>query len=154
MRASSKCSYVHSSQYYSNHRRHGEFGQDIFTLRGTYFQGRCPKSVNMHWRRFATKDIPFSDPKEFEQWLLQRWREKDDLLEYFMQHGRFPADDGTSAAINGAKPIRGAGYIETEVRPKSVLELLQVLVPPLTLALLYNVFLKYYRMSLRALRLA
>ncbi|KAF8533795.1 hypothetical protein BDD12DRAFT_863490, partial [Trichophaea hybrida] len=32
-----------------------------FTLYSTFFQGRPPKSVNMHWRRFAVKDIPLTD---------------------------------------------------------------------------------------------
>ncbi|KAI9679086.1 MAG: hypothetical protein M1829_001756 [Trizodia sp. TS-e1964] len=103
----------------------GEYGQDIFTLRSTYFQGRPPKSVNMYWRRFAISSIPLDDIKAFEQWLLARWREKDELLEMYVQNGRFPADDGIDASsgdgdgmgrieVNSVK--RGAGYIETEVK--------------------------------------
>ena len=58
----------------------------------------------MHWRRFATSTIPLSTA-EFEAWLAERWREKDDLLEYYMQNGRFPEDE-SSKPINGysAKP--------------------------------------------------
>jgi len=70
----------------------GQFGQDYFTLYSTFFQGRPPKSVNMHWRRFAVKDIPLTD-FEFELWLRERWIEKDDLLEYYMENGNFPEDD-------------------------------------------------------------
>ncbi|KAA8905536.1 acyltransferase-domain-containing protein [Sphaerosporella brunnea] len=73
--------------------RRNEFGQDYFTLYSTYFEGRPPKSVNMHWRRFAVKDIPIEDPAEFELWLRERWYEKDNLLEYYMENGRFPEDD-------------------------------------------------------------
>jgi lysocardiolipin and lysophospholipid acyltransferase len=47
----------------------------------------------MHWRRFAVKDIPIADPTEFELWLRERWVEKDNLLEYYMDNGRFPEDD-------------------------------------------------------------
>lgn len=40
----------------------GQFAQDIFTLKAGYLEGRPPKSVSMHWRRFAIKDIPMKDP--------------------------------------------------------------------------------------------
>ncbi|KAF2114906.1 acyltransferase-domain-containing protein [Lophiotrema nucula] len=131
----------------------GQYGQDLFTLRGTYFQGRRPKSVNMHWRRYAIKDIPLDDAKEFEAWLLKRWREKDDLLEHYVQNGRFPADEGTSPAINGAKPLKGAGHIETEVRTQNPFEFLQIFVPTATLVLLINLLFKFIDVVLRTLRI-
>ena len=129
----------------------GQFGQDLFTLRSTYFEGRPPKSVNMHWRRFAIKDIPTHDDKVFADWLLARWREKDDLLEHYLENGRFPADAGTSPSLNGAKPLKGAGWIETEVRPKNPLEVFQILVPVAAFALVINVLLKFWNMFLRIL---
>ncbi|RPA92167.1 acyltransferase-domain-containing protein [Choiromyces venosus 120613-1] len=79
----------------------GKFGQDYFTLNSTYFEGRPPKSVNMHWRRFAVSSIPVSDTAEFEAWLAQRWREKDDFLEYYMENGRFPEDEDEKIQSNG-----------------------------------------------------
>ena len=103
----------------------------------------------MHWRRFAIKDIPTHDEKVFSDWLLARWREKDDLLEHYLEHGRFPADSGTSPALHGAKPLRGAGWIETEVRPKNPLEVMQILVPVAALALVVNVLLKFWNMLSR-----
>jgi hypothetical protein len=130
----------------------GQYGQDIFTLRSTYFQGRPPKSVNMHWRRFATKDIP-TDEKEFSDWLLKRWREKDDLIEHFIQHGRFPADEGTTPNVNGGKPLKGAGHIVTGVRPTNPIEFLQIFVPPAALMLVINVIIKFTNMVLRILRI-
>ncbi|KAF2181631.1 acyltransferase-domain-containing protein [Zopfia rhizophila CBS 207.26] len=131
----------------------GQFGQDLFTLRSTYFQGRRPKSVNMHWRRFATKDIPVDNSKEFEKWLLERWREKDDLLEHYIENGRFPADDGIGPTINGAQPVKGAGYIETEVRTANPLEFIQIFIPPMALALVINVIMNFFRMVLRILHI-
>lgn len=74
-------------------QRRGEYGQDIFSLRSMYFQGRRPKSVNMYWRRFKVSEIPMDDAKAFEIWLRDRWTEKDDLIELFVQQGRFPAND-------------------------------------------------------------
>lgn len=130
----------------------GQFGQDLFSLRSTYFQGRPPKSVSMHWRRFATKDIP-EDENAFGDWLLKRWREKDDLLEYYIQNGRFPADEGTTPGTNGERELKGAGYIETEVRPKTPLEFLEILIPPAALALVINVIVKIVNMILRILRI-
>lgn len=133
--------------------RRGQYGQDIFTLRSTYFQGRSPKSVNMHWRRFAIKDIPIHDEKQFADWLLARWREKDDLLEYYLENGRFPADEGSSPAVNGGKPLKGAGHIETEVRPTSLTEVMQIFMPLAAFALVINVLLKILYMVLRLLHL-
>ena len=71
----------------------GQFGQDIFTLRSSFFEGRPPKSVNMHWRRFHIDTIPMNNTKAFDVWLRNRWREKDYMLEYFSRHNRFPAEE-------------------------------------------------------------
>ncbi|KAK5018373.1 acyltransferase-domain-containing protein [Cryomyces antarcticus] len=129
----------------------GQFGQDIFTLRSTYFQGRPPKSVNMYWRRFWVGDIPVGDKDAFDKWLLERWREKDELLEQYVQTGRFPADEGSDSLItngNGAAgkgaAAAGSGYIETEVRPRQPLEFLQIFSPVAATVLLINVIWKLW----------
>ncbi|EMD92575.1 hypothetical protein COCC4DRAFT_58130 [Bipolaris maydis ATCC 48331] len=127
----------------------GQYGQDIFTLRGTYFQGRSPKSVNMHWRRYATADIPVHDEKEFSDWLLLRWREKDDLLQYFVENNRFPADDGETPNVDGGEPLKGAGWIETDVRPVKWYEWLQIFVPTAALGLIVNVFVKIFNIVMK-----
>jgi 1-acyl-sn-glycerol-3-phosphate acyltransferase len=107
----------------------GEYGQDIFTLRSTYFQGRPPKSVNMHWRRFRIKDIPFSDSDAMHQWTLDRWREKDELIEAFMKTGKFPADKEAVSIEGGVDGPLKTAYINTEVRPRSPIEFLGMFVP-------------------------
>ncbi|PBP16274.1 acyltransferase [Diplocarpon rosae] len=92
----------------------GEFGQDLFTLRSMYLQGRPPPSVNMYWRRFAIKDMPLSDPREFDLWMRERWYEKDSFMEHYLTTGRFPSD---KSAINGVAPETDKGdFIETEVK--------------------------------------
>jgi len=88
-------------------RRHGEFGQDYFTLYATYFEGRPPKSVNMHWRRFAIKDIPVTDSAAFEIWLRERWIEKDQLLDFYAEHGRFPEDEDAREETKKEKATSG-----------------------------------------------
>lgn len=118
----------------------GSYGQDIFTLRSVYFQGRPPTSVNMHWRRFAIKDIPYGDKDAMHEWTMQRWREKDDLIETFLKEGKFPADV-EAVEIEGApreKGFRGR-YINTEVRPRSPFEFLAIFMPVLTVGLVGRV---------------
>jgi hypothetical protein len=96
----------------------------------------------MHWRRFRIAAIPLHDEKLFSDWVLTRWREKDDLLQYFVENNRFPADAGVSPNVNGGSPVRGAGWIETEVRPAKWGEWIQVFVPTAALVLVVNVVLK------------
>ncbi|KAK5167364.1 uncharacterized protein LTR77_007063 [Saxophila tyrrhenica] len=114
----------------------GDYGQDVFTLRSVYFQGRPPKSVNMHWRRFAIKDIPFNDHDAMYEWILQRWREKDELIGEFMRTGKFPADAEGVTDEGGKEEQR---YINTEVKPRSPLEFLAMFTPVLGAALVGRV---------------
>ncbi|KAH7091052.1 acyltransferase-domain-containing protein [Paraphoma chrysanthemicola] len=119
----------------------GQFGQDIFTLRSTFFEGRPPKSVNMHWRRFHIDSIPIQNTKAFEVWLRNRWREKDYMLEYFNRNNRFPAEDfwkhhldlDSSSSQNGGKSIRSvprpAVQIETEVKSGNWNEFVKIFAP-------------------------
>ncbi|KAI5838899.1 acyltransferase-domain-containing protein [Morchella snyderi] len=151
----------------------GKFGQDYFTLSSTYFQGRPPKSVNMHWRRFAVSSIPISDPHLFELWIRQRWIEKDHLLEHYMLNGRFPEDDGRSGSdiqtttetgavdlkrkikvggkeriiiTTGGSSANGnwGGPIETEVKLQTPWEVLEIPKILFTLGLLFNIITKLY----------
>ena len=45
--------------------------------------------VALHVRRFQISDIP-KDEKELSAWLRARWVEKDALLDYYYQHGKWP----------------------------------------------------------------
>jgi len=118
----------------------GQFGQDIFTLRSTFFEGRPPKSVNMHWRRFRIDSIPIHNTKAFEVWLRNRWREKDYMLEYFNRNNRFPAEDfwkdhldTDGGSSQGGKSIRSvprpAVQIETEVKSGNWNEFVKIFAP-------------------------
>ncbi|KIW19914.1 hypothetical protein PV08_00489 [Exophiala spinifera] len=117
----------------------GGFAPEFFTIRSTYLQGRPPKCVNMHWRRFAVSSIPLSDAKEFEAWLMDRWREKDELLEQWYDTGRFPADSDSADTTKG---ISKEGYIETEMTLNSWMEIGQIFVVLASVALMANVAVK------------
>jgi lysocardiolipin and lysophospholipid acyltransferase len=107
----------------------------------------------MHWRRFRIADIPLHDEKVFSDWVLARWREKDDLLQYFVENNRFPADEGVSASSKDGKAVKGAGWIETEVRPVKWGEWIQVFIPSAALGLVLNVVLKLLDIVLKVLRI-
>jgi 1-acyl-sn-glycerol-3-phosphate acyltransferase len=119
----------------------GQFGQDIFTLRSSFFEGRPPKSVNMHWRRFHIDTIPIHNTKAFEVWLRNRWREKDYMLEYFSRHNRFPAEEfwkdhldmGDRSSQSQGKSIRTvprpAVNITTQVKSGNWNEFVKIFAP-------------------------
>lgn len=94
----------------------------------------------MYWRRFAVSDIPVKDKAAFETWVLDRWREKDELLETFYDTGRFPSND---------KSEKAGDYIETDVRLSSWLEIGQPFVVLAALALVANVLVKTWEMVTR-----
>lgn len=107
----------------------GGYASQVFGLRSVYFQGRPPKSVNMHWRRFAIKDIPLDDSTKMSEWILERWREKDELLSYFVKNGKFPGDKSAVYIESGPTDSFKTPYINTEVRPQTPVEMLQIFMP-------------------------
>lgn len=109
----------------------GQFGQDIFTLRSSMFEGRPPKSVNMHFRRFKLSDIPIDDDKAFEVWLRNRWREKDYLLEHFARYDRFPEDSSwmIKQRQQKKKGPMSATIIATHIKSNSLEEFLSIFAP-------------------------
>ena len=114
----------------------------------------------MHWRRFRIADIPTHSEDAFSTWLIARWREKDDLLQYYLENNRFPADEGVTelngnanGGVNGSpKVVRGAGWIETEVKPVRVWEVATVFVPTAALGLMGNVLWKMGRLVVTVAR--
>jgi 1-acyl-sn-glycerol-3-phosphate acyltransferase len=109
---------------------YGGYGEEYFTLRSSYFEGRPPKSVNMFWRRFAIDSIPLDTIEEFDVWLRARWTEKDDLLEEYVTTGRFPPSQDLEFQTEDEKGRLYAGhqggFIETEMKPQYGFEILGV----------------------------
>ena len=114
----------------------GKYGQDIFTLRSSFFEGRPPKSVNMFWRRFKISDIPLDNDEAFGRWLINRWREKDYILEYFFKYNQFPSEGPVKAlaAAEGKRKPNHAKMIGTEVRGGGWDEFLSIFGPITTAA--------------------
>lgn len=126
----------------ANKTRPEEFGQDIFTLRSSMFEGRPPKSVNMHFRRFKIADIPIDDDKAFDIWLRNRWREKDYLLEHFVQYDRFPEDEQWLFKQKEAKKTgpMNAKFIETQIKTNNLEEFLSIFAPLSSIMMVMNLF--------------
>ncbi|KAK3674166.1 hypothetical protein LTR78_006013 [Recurvomyces mirabilis] len=85
--------------------------QDIYNLRTLYLDGLAAPQTHIYWRRFHLSSIPWQDFETFEQWLIDRWTEKEDLLRHFNQTGSFPSAEG---------------YVKTDIRLNSPVEFLQI----------------------------
>ena len=99
--------------------------------------------------------IPINDPARFEQWVMDRWLEKEALLEGYAQNGRFPADEGHDSegepAMNGAsgsKVSQGAGFIETTVRLAHWYEVGHIFSVLACFALIANIGAKLWNLAL------
>ena len=94
-----------------------------------------------------------NDPKKFEIWLRDRWLEKEELIEGYIQNGRFPADDAHDfdgePITNGnhaTNVVQGAGYIETEVQLAHWYEIGQIFVVLGAFVLLANILKKVWNL--------
>lgn len=85
----------------------------------------------MYFRRFPLPEIPLEDGDEkvFDQWIRDRWTEKDELIEEYMCTGRFPGIvDANGKAVDGVSKdeVTGGYFIETEMKPKHWWEVIGV----------------------------
>ena len=53
-----------------------------------FIKGYVPRA-HLHVRRYTIDTVP-TDPEELSDWLLERFREKDELLEHYYDKGVFP----------------------------------------------------------------
>ncbi|ANB13304.1 Cst26p [Sugiyamaella lignohabitans] len=107
----------------------GVYGEDFFTLRNMYLRGISPSRIVMYWRRIAIKDIPYQDEKEFEQWTLKFWYEKDQMLDNFTTSGKF-ADDS---------PDEVDPPVTADVKLESPFQAFQIFSVPLNILLILNI---------------
>ena len=86
---------------------------------------------------------------------MDQWLEKEALIEYYIQNGRFPADDGHDSegepTINssaGPQVLKGAGFIETEVKLVHWWEIGQIFVVLAAFALIFNILAKIWNVAM------
>ena len=53
----------------------------------------------MHWRRFKVSDIPLETLEDFHVWLIERWNDKEALLEQHAKTGQFPSSINQGESI-------------------------------------------------------
>jgi len=124
----------------------GYFAHDLYNMTSVFYLGRPPKSVNIHWRRFKIADIPVEDVDGMQKWILDRWMEKDELLDVFSKTKKFPYDPSAFAVdeVDNQSSDKGRGFIESKIRMRSTMELAQVYIPILTVVLIINILYKLY----------
>lgn len=96
----------------------------------------------MYWRRYAISEIPVEDHEAFDAWVIQRWREKDELLDQYLQTGRFPSVEAQTEGKNGTED----GFINTEVKMRSTQEIGTIFVVLATLAMVVRLSGKFWSM--------
>lgn len=65
---------------------------------------RPPCKVYLHFRRFPIEKIPRDGIKEVQDWLYDRWVEKEEMLDEFYQTGSFPSKPRSQRESNGSIP--------------------------------------------------
>ncbi|KAI8379485.1 uncharacterized protein BYT42DRAFT_593563 [Radiomyces spectabilis] len=63
--------------------------EEVLTLGKIFGQGKGPKDIHVYVRRYAVETVP-KESEAFSQWIYERWKEKDDMMTHFYEHGRFP----------------------------------------------------------------
>ncbi|SCU78715.1 LANO_0A03752g1_1 [Lachancea nothofagi CBS 11611] len=91
---------------YSGVKQH-EYGQDIYKIGNIFLKGHSPDVVDIHLRAFDVHDIPIDDESKFTEWLLNIWREKDELLDRYYATGSFDSDGSMKQVVTGTCKIQG-----------------------------------------------
>lgn len=50
------------------------------------------RTFHVHIKRFKLADLPMGDEKALSQWVVERFVEKDNILEYLEQNDKFPGE--------------------------------------------------------------
>ncbi|OLY85297.1 putative acyltransferase [Smittium mucronatum] len=70
-----------------------EFAEDIYTMKNVFYNEGYPRKVHINIRRFLISEIPLEDESVFSTWLIDRFMEKDSMLDYYYKNGNFHAQD-------------------------------------------------------------
>jgi 1-acyl-sn-glycerol-3-phosphate acyltransferase len=146
--------------------------QEYYTLRSTFMQGVAPPAVHIHFTilsvnksnanrppvgklpesgaQAASQESTEEEKKVFADWLLNRWRQKDEALSRFYVQGDFmegtylsrrgKGEEARSGEVKGEVP-----FVEIPVRLRSPLEFGHTIFWGLLLPLLWGLY-KLYRL--------
>ena len=82
--------------------KQNEYAESKYGLKDMFLRGKYPKIIDIHIRGLDVNEIPCDNDGEFEEWLYQVWREKDELLEKYYEHGTFyTKPESQSCVVNG-----------------------------------------------------
>lgn len=70
--------------------------EQVYTIQSVFFFNFFPKQVHVYVRRFKVNSIPIENETEFNNWNLERWKEKDELMDHFYKKGKFPNNSSSS----------------------------------------------------------
>ena len=112
----------------------GGYGQDYYTLQSIFGRGAPPPMIHMHLKSYNVKyqvpigrdtlshssttgsDATPEEKKEFDDWLLQRWREKDDRLDLFLKTERLSeGKQFVDIPVQLRSPMELAGLLVTAI---------------------------------------
>ncbi|KAK4055733.1 hypothetical protein OIV83_000279 [Microbotryomycetes sp. JL201] len=108
------------------------YAQDYFTLKTIFGLRTPPPRVHLHLRRYDVRDVPIGQVRPdrtavqlerdvteqertaFQQWTLDKWREKDKFMQSFYETGSFQKVSKEEAASGVAK-VSDHGAVATRV---------------------------------------
>ena len=71
--------------------------EEFYGLKNTFFRGFGPKDIYIYVNYHQNSTVPSENVEEFSRWLLDRFYEKERLLDEFYRKGKFPG--------NASKPV-------------------------------------------------
>jgi hypothetical protein len=64
----------------------------------------APKEIHLHIRRYPISEVPTEEEK-LKEWIFQCWKEKDELVDHFKQHQRFPSSKEVNDVVTYAHAL-------------------------------------------------
>ena len=78
--------------------------------------GRVPREIHYHVRSYSASSLPEKD-EELDEWIRQRWEEKEERLRLFYSHRKFhePLSDATSSTSTNGHSTSDASIVANRV---------------------------------------
>jgi hypothetical protein len=79
--------------------------EKVYTIQSVFFFNHYPQEIHVHVRRFKLDSIAKLSEQEFNQWNLERWVEKDQLMGHFYKYGAFPVTTGQDLLVDETRVV-------------------------------------------------